>query len=173
VFIEADDFMEVPPPKYFRLRPGGEVRLKYACIVTCVEVVKDAAGNVVELRCTADLETRAGGANAAKKVKGTIHWVSASHAVEAEVRLYDRLFLAEHPGAERDFLQDINPDSMRVITAQMEPSLGTAAAQADAKPMTSVQFERHGYFCVDRDSSAARPLFNRAVTLRDTWQKST
>ena len=105
------------------------------------------------------------------KVKGNIHWLSARHAVTAEVRLYDRLFLAEHPGAKQDFLQDLNPDSVRVITAQLEPLLGEAAARPDARKVTSVQFERHGYFCVDRDSSAARPLFNRAVTLRDAWQK--
>jgi glutaminyl-tRNA synthetase len=173
VFIDADDFMEVPPPKYFRLRPGGEVRLKYACIITCNEVVKDAAGQVVELRCTADLETRAGGANAAKKVKGTIHWVSAAHAVEAEVRLYDRLFTEEEPEAGgRDFRTAINPASLEVVQARLEPSL------RDARKEERYQFERLGYFTLDVAYSPTGvapetvPLvFNRVITLKDGWVK--
>jgi len=173
VFIEAEDFMEVPPPKYFRLRPGGEVRLKYACIITCVEVVKDAAGSLAELRCTADLETRAGGANAAKKVKGTIHWVSASHAVEAEVRLYDRLFTEEEPEAGgRDFKTVINQGSLEVVTARLEPSL------RDARRDERYQFERLGYFTLDvpYTPTGVAPetvplVFNRVITLKDGWVK--
>lgn len=173
VFIEEDDFMETPPPKYFRLRPGGEVRLKYACIIRCDEVVKDASGNVTELRCTADLETRAGGANAAKKVKGTIHWVSASHAVDAEVRLYDRLFTEEEPEAGgRDFKDVLNQSSDTKVTAKLEPSL------RDAKQNERYQFERVGYFALDVAYSptgvapAEVPLvFNRTIAMKDGWSK--
>ena len=173
VFIDADDFMEVPPPKYFRLRPGGEVRLKYACIIRCDEVVKDVSGAVVELRCTADLETRTGGANAAKKVKGTIHWVSAAHAVDAEVRLYDRLFTEEEPEAGgRDFKTVLNPASLEVVTAKLEPSL------KDATRAERYQFERLGYFALDVAYSptgavpAEQPfVFNRVITLKDGWAK--
>src|SRR5262249_53589018 len=120
LFIERDDFMEAPPPKYFRLRPGGEVRLKYAYIIKCDEVVKDAQGNVVELRCTADLDSKTGGPTAGRKVKGTIHWVSAVHANKAEVRLYDRLFTVPEPDAEGDFKKHLNPHSLEVVTAQCE-----------------------------------------------------
>ena len=177
--------METPPPKYFRLRPGGEVRLKYACIIKCDEVVKDAAGRIVELRCTADLDSRTGGPNAGRKVKGTIHWVSATQCVEAEVRLYDRLFTvvepdaapasAESSGAARgDFKQFINPHSLEVVTARLEPGL------ALAKPDERYQFERLGYFALDPESEIPnsksgnrRLVFNRTLTLRDTWAKPT
>lgn len=164
VFIERDDFAENPPPKYFRLKPGGEVRLKYACIITCQEVVKDTAGNVVELRCIAQPETRAGGPNAGKKVKGTIHWVSATRALEAEVRLYERLFTVPEPGADDgDFKQHVNRDSLRVVTAKLEPSLAIATVEQ------RFQFERLGYFALDpKDTAPGRPVFNRTITLKDT-----
>jgi len=167
VFIEQDDFMETPPPKYFRLRPGGEVRLKYACIIRCDQVIKDAAGNVVELHGTADLDTRTGGPNAAKKVKGTIHWVSAPHAVDAEVRLYDRLFTEAEPEAGgRDFKTVLNPRSLEVVQARLEPSLAEPAAD------TRYQFERLGYFWPDPvDSKAGKVVFNRTITLKDAWAK--
>jgi len=165
LFIEREDFLETPPPKYFRLRPGGEVRLKYAYIIKCNEVVKDTAGNVVELRCTADLDSKTGGATANRKVKGTIHWVSAAHAVEAEVRLYDRLFTVPEPDAAGDFKQHLNPHSLEVVTAKCEPSL------KDAKPELRYQFERLGYFALDKDSVRGRPVFNRTITLKDTWAK--
>jgi glutaminyl-tRNA synthetase len=169
VYIEQDDFSETPPPKYFRLRPGGEVRLKYACIIRCDEVIKDASGAVVELRCTADLDSRAGGPNANRKVKGTIHWVSADHAMDAEVRLYDRLFTVPEPDAAGDFRASLNPHSLETITAKCEP--GLRAAQLEDR----FQFERLGYFCLDPDSelSTAEPrlVFNRTITLRDTWTR--
>jgi glutaminyl-tRNA synthetase len=166
VFIDSDDFAEVPPPKYFRLKPGGEVRLKYACIIKLDEIVKDAAGKIVELRCTADLTTRAGGPNVDRKVKGTIHWVSASQCIEAEVRLYDRLFTVAEPGAQDDFRKVINPHSLEVITAKLERSLG------EAKPGDRFQFERLGYFTPDaKDSQPGKPVFNRTITLKDTWAK--
>jgi glutaminyl-tRNA synthetase len=166
VFIEADDFAEVPPPKYFRLKPGGEVRLKYACIVRCDEVVKDAAGAVTEIRCTAQLDTRAGQPNADKKVKGTIHWVSAARAVDAEVRLYDRLFTVPEPAAEEDFMKVVNPQSLEVVAAKLEPTL------AGAKPDDRFQFERLGYFAPDpKDSAPGRLVFNRTIPLKDTWAK--
>jgi len=167
VFIESDDFAEMPPPKYFRLKPGGEVRLKYACIVKCDEVVNDATGQLVELRCTAQLDTRAGQPNADKKVKGTIHWVSASQAIDAEVRLYDRLFTVAEPGSEEDFLKVVNPQSLEVVTAKLEPSL--AAATVDDR----FQFERLGYFALDpKDSAPGKLVFNRTITLKDTWAKA-
>jgi len=167
VYIEADDFAEIPPPKYFRLKPGGEVRLKYACIIKCDEVVKDAAGALTELRCTADLTTRAGGPNVDRKVKGTIHWVSATESIPAEVRLYDRLFTVPEPDADGDFLKHINPRSLEVVTARLEPAL------KDAAPGQFLQFERLGYFVVDaKDSSSAKPVFNRTITLKDTWAKA-
>jgi glutaminyl-tRNA synthetase len=170
VFIEADDFAEVPPPKFFRLKPGGEVRLKYACIIKCDEVVKDAAGQITELRCTADLTTRSGQPNSDKKVKGTIHWVSAKHCIEAEVHLYDRLFTVPEPAAEEDFLKVVNPKSLETVIAKLEPSLATA------KLGESYQFERLGYFTLDSKNAAtttpgARPIFNRTITLRDSWAK--
>jgi glutaminyl-tRNA synthetase len=171
LFIDADDFAEVPPPKYFRLRPGGEVRLKYACIIQCIEVIKDGTGQVIELRCTADLETRSGGLNAAKKVKGTIHWVSVAHSVEAEVRLYDRLFTEEEPEAGgRDFKSVLNRSSLEIIQARLEPSL------AEARHQERYQFERLGYFTLDVPYTPAGvapesvPLiFNRVITLKDGW----
>ncbi|MBI5382890.1 MAG: glutamine--tRNA ligase [Opitutae bacterium] len=168
IYIDRDDFAEVPPPKYFRLKPGGEVRLKYACIIKCDEIVKDAAGNLVEIRCTADLDTRAGGANAAKKVKGTIHWVSATHALSTEVRLYDRLFTAAEPDADGDFTKHLNPNSLVVVQAKLEPAL------AQATPEQRFQFERLGYFALDAaDSKPGKLVFNRTITLKDAWAKET
>ena len=157
--------MEVPPPKYFRLRPGGEVRLKYAYIIKCDEVLKDSAGNVVELRCTADLESKSGGATAGRKIKGTIHWVSAQHAVDAEVRLYDRLFTVAEPDAAGNFKQHLNPHSLESVSAKVEPSLKTAELGL------RYQFERLGYFALDLESAAEKLVFNRTITLRDTWAK--
>ena len=166
VFIEAEDFAEVPPPKFRRLKPGGEVRLKYGCIITCNEVVKDDAGKVIEVHCTADLTTRRGQPNSDQKVKGTIHWVSATDAIDATVRLYDRLFTVAEPGAEEDFTSVLNPESLVTINAKVEPAL--AAARAGA----CFQFERMGYFAIDPVDSAADTLvFNRTITLRDTWAK--
>jgi len=166
IYIEREDFMEAPPKKFFRLSPGSEVRLRYAYIIKCEQVVKDASGEIVELRCTADLESL-GGASAARRVKGTIHWVSAADAVTAEMRLYDRLFKSENPGeGDRDPLTDLNPNSLeRLTTAKVEPSL------ANATVGTRYQFERQGYFCVDPDSRPGAPVFNRTVTLKDAWAK--
>ncbi len=172
LFIEREDFLENPPPKYFRLRPGGEVRLKYAYIVKCEEAVKDADGNVVELRCTADLGSKTGGPTAGRKVKGTIHWVSAPHAIEAEARLYDRLFTVPEPDAgQADFKTFLNPGSLEVVRARLEPSL------ADARPELRYQFERLGYFCLDTPNSPEAAggdrglVFNRTIGLKDTWAK--
>jgi glutaminyl-tRNA synthetase len=165
LYIEQDDFMENPPPKYFRLRPGGEVRLKYAYIIKCDEVVKDASGKIVELRCTADLDSKTGGPTAGRKVKGTIHWVSVPHALPAEVRLYDRLFTAPEPDADGDFRKHLNPASLEIVQGQLEPSL------RDARADVRYQFERLGYFTLDADSSPTAPIFNRTVTLKDTWSK--
>ena len=165
LFIENADFMESPPPKYFRLKPGGEVRLKYAYIIKCEEVVKDNAGNVVELRCTADLESKSGGANSNRKIKGTIHWVSAPHAVDAEVRLYDRLFTVPEPDADGDFKQRLNPHSLEIVAAKCEPSL------KDADTGVRYQFERLAYFALDPDSQPGKLVFNRTITLKDTWAK--
>ncbi len=166
LYIDRDDFAEVPPPKFFRLKPGGEVRLKYAYIIKCEEVVKDAAGNITELRCTADLDSKTGGATAGRKVKGTIHWVSAAHAIDAEVRLYDRLFTEAEPEKDgRDFKTVINPHSLEVITAKCEPSL------KDASPDARYQFERLAYFALDKDSAPGKPVFNRTITLKDAWAK--
>jgi glutaminyl-tRNA synthetase len=166
VYIESDDFAEAPPPKYFRLKPGGEVRLKYACIIQCDEVIKAPDGSLRELRCTADLTTRAGGPNVDRKVKGTIHWVSAQTCIDAEVRLYDRLFTVPEPAADEDFKRHLNPHSLEVVTAKLEFAL--AGATADQR----YQFERLGYFTLDaKDSTPARPVFNRTITLKDTWTK--
>ncbi len=165
LYIERDDFAEVPPPKYFRLKPDGEVRLKYAYIIKCDEVVKDASGNITELRCTADLESKTGGTTSARKVKGTIHWVSAAHALDAEVRLYDRLFTVAEPDADGDFKQHLNPHSLEVITAKVEPSL------KDATPAARYQFERLAYFALDYDSKPNQLVFNRTITLKDAWAK--
>ena len=169
VYIEADDFREDPPKKFFRLAPGREVRLRNAYFVTCTGVVKDDSGAVIELRCTYDPATRGGDAPDGRKVKATLHWVSAAHAVDAEVRLYDRLFSIENPGLtppDRDWREFLNPESLRVLTGcKVEPSLAAAA------PGARVQFERIGYFCVDPDSAPGRPVFNRTVSLKDTWAK--
>jgi glutaminyl-tRNA synthetase len=166
LYIERDDFMETPAKKFFRLSPGNEVRLRYAYILKCERVVKDAAGEVVELRCTIDPESLSG-ATATRRVKGTIHWVSAAHAVDAEVRLYDRLFVSEDPSDEgRDPLSDLNPDSLNVLAGcKVEPAL--AAATEGQR----FQFERQGYFSVDPDSRPGAPVFNRTVTLKDTWAR--
>jgi glutaminyl-tRNA synthetase len=166
LFIDRDDFMENPPKKYFRLFPGNEVRLKYAYIIKCEKVIKNAAGELTELHCTADLDSKTGGATAGRKVKGTIHWVSAAHAIEAEVRLYDRLFTVEEPDGEgRDFKQFLNPASLEVIKAKLEPNL------ANADPTKRYQFERTAYVCLDPDSKPGAPVFNRTITLKDTWAK--
>ena len=170
LYIEQEDFREVPPPKYHRLSPGKEVRLRGGYIIRCDEVVKDAAGAVSEIHCTYDPETRPGGARADRKVKVTIHWVSAAHAVTGEVRLYDRLFVSENPEAADSpggFLANLNPDSLQVLNrCRLEPMLARAA------PGSSYQFERVGYFCADaKDSKPGAPVFNRTVTLRDTWAK--
>jgi glutaminyl-tRNA synthetase len=165
LYIDRDDFMENPPPKYFRLRPGGEVRLKYAYIIKCDEAVKDAAGNIVELRCTADLESKTGGATAGRKIKGTIHWVSGAHAIDAEVRLYDRLFNVPEPDASADFKQHLNPESLEILRAKCEPAL------RDANPELRYQFERLGYFTLDPASTLRNLMFNRTIGLRDTWSK--
>lgn len=168
VFIEQDDFMEEAPKKFFRLKPGGEVRLRNAFIIRCDEVIKDEAGNLVELRCSLDPESRSGQPGSDRKVKGTIHWVSAEHAVKAEVRLYDRLFKVPHPGGdkERDFVEHLNEQSLEVLhEARLEP--GTEQAEVG----DFFQFERLGYFVPDPDGTPAVPVFNRAVTLRDTWAK--
>jgi len=166
LYIERADFMEDPPKKFFRLAPGREVRLRYAYFITCREVIKDDAGEVVELRCTYDPETRGGDSPDGRKVKATLHWVSAAHAVAAEVRLYDHLFNRPDPGGDGDFLDDLNPDSLEVIAdAQLEPSIAAFG------PGDRFQLERLGYFCVDPDSVSGKPVLNRAVTLRDTWAK--
>ncbi len=167
LYIEHDDFREVPPPKYFRLSPGREVRLRYAYFIKCVSVEKDAAGNVVTVHCTYDPATRGGDAPDGRKVKATIHWLSAAHALPAEVRLYDRLFAQPAPEAEgEDWLANLNPASLEVLTeARVEPGLAEAAVGA------TLQFERTGYFTVDPDSAPGRLVFNRAVSLKDSWAK--
>ncbi len=168
LWIERDDFMETPSKGYFRLFPGNNVRLRYGYVVKCLGCDKDAQGNITAVHCETIPNTKSGTPGAdTVKIKGNIHWVSAAHAVAAEVRLYDRLFKAAHPGAgERDFLLDLNPDSQKIIAAQLESAL------KDAQPEDRFQFERHGYFVADRrDSKPGAPVFNRAVTLRDTWQK--
>ena len=166
LYIDQEDFMEDPPKKFFRLAPGREVRLRYAYFVTCREAVKDAAGRIVELRCTYDPATRGGNAPDGRKVKATIHWVAAAASVKAEVRLYDLLFAKPDPGAGGDYLTDINPQSLEVLTdCRLEPSLRALA------PGQAVQFERLGYFCPDPDGTPDRPVFNRTIGLRDTWAK--
>jgi len=167
VYIDRDDFMENPSKKFFRLQPGGEVRLRYAYIIKCEEVVKDDTGNIIELKCTYDVETKSGTGTSSKKVKGTIHWVEAQKAVKGEVRLYDRLFSVENPsGDEADFKTFINADSLKVLkNCLLEPCL------AEAKPSDKFQFERLGYFCVDLDSRPGNIIFNRTVSLKDSWSK--
>ncbi len=169
IFIERDDFMENPPKKFFRLAPGGEVRLKGAYIIKCEEVVKDAEGNITELRCTYDPDTRSGLPGSARKVKGTLHWVDASKAVNATARIYDRLFSVENPAAEtdRDFREMLNPDSLKVIEGiKVEPYLLEIA-----KPGVPLQFQRIGYFTLDPDSTPEAPVFNRTIALKDSWEK--
>ena len=163
LYIEQDDFMENPPKKFFRLSPGAEVRLRYAYFVTCREAVKDAAGNVIELRCTYDPATKGGNAPDGRKVKATMHWVSAAQAVNAEVRVYNPLFLRPDPGADGDPVKDLNPNSLEIVEAKLEPEL------AKAKVGETVQFERLGYFCRDPDAGL---VFNRTVSLRDTYAKA-
>ena len=166
LYIEQDDFMENPPKKFFRLSPGAEVRLRYAYFITCKEVVKDAAGNVVELRCTYDPATKGGNAPDGRKVKATIHWVSGKDAVPAEVRVYNPLFSNPAPRGGEDFVADLNPNSLEVLAdAKLEPSL------KDSAPGVPIQFERQGYFCLDRDSAAGTLVFNRTVGLRDSFAK--
>ena len=170
LYIEQDDFREDPPKKFFRMTPGQEVRLRYAYIVRCVSVVKDEqSGEVIEVHCTYDSETRSGLSQASRKVKGTLHWVSAAHAMPAEVRLYDSLFTKANPADEdddTDFRSCLNPDSLQILTnCRVEPCL------AEAKSGIQYQFERQGYFCVDPDSTADKLVFNRTVALRDSWAK--
>lgn len=168
LYIERDDFREDPPPKFFRLAPGREVRLRYAYFIKCVDVVKDANGDVVELHCTYDPATRGGDAPDGRKVKATLHWVSAPHAIEAEARLYDHLFVKPDPDEVEpggSFIDNLNPNSLQVKTCRIEPSV------VGAEPGTRYQFERQGYFCVDPDSTPDKLVFNRTVTLRDTWAK--
>jgi glutaminyl-tRNA synthetase len=169
LYIEQDDFREVPPPKYFRLSPGKEVRLRYGYFITCTAVVKDEKGQVTEIHCTYDPATHGGNAPDGRKVKSTIHWVSAAHAIDAEVRLYENLFLKENPGETeegQDFTANLNPHSLEILSGgKLEPSLATASAGG------RFQFERLGYFCADLDSAAGRLVFNRTVGLKDAWAK--
>ncbi len=166
LWIERDDFMEAPAPKFFRLAPGREVRLRNAYFITCDEVVKDADGRVTELRCTYDPATRGGDSPDGRRPKATLHWVSAAHAIPAEIRLYDYLFTRPDPGADgRDLLEDLNPASEAIVHGYVEPAL------AEARPGETVQFERLGYFCADPDSRPGALVFNRALTLKDTWAK--
>lgn len=168
LYIERDDFRMEPPKKYHRLAPGAEVRLRYAYFITCREAILDDAGNVIELRCVYDPESRGGQSPDGRKIKGTIHWVSAQHGIPAEVRLYDQLFAAENPNAAPEgqtFLDHINPQSLTVVEGLLEPALASLPVGE------KVQFERLGYFCKDKDSTDARPVFNRTTTLRDTWAK--
>ena len=170
IYIDQDDFMEEAPKKFFRLKPEGEVRLRYAYILKCEKVIKDDAGNIIELRATIDADSKSGGATAGRKVKGTIHWVSAKHALTADVRLYERLFNVEHPDAskeQKDYTEFLNPDSLTVLKGcKLEPSL------KGANKDTRYQFERVGYFCLDhKDSTPDNPVFNRTISLRDAWSK--
>jgi len=165
LFIEQDDFMENPPKKFFRLAPGAEVRLRYAYFITCHEVKKNTAGDVVELRCSYDPATRGGNASDGRKVKGTIHWVSAADSIAAEVRLYNPLFSKPDPAGGENFGADLNPHSLEIVRARLEPAL------ADAMVEVPVQFERNGYFCLDKDSGPGKLVFNRTIGLRDTWAK--
>lgn len=166
IFIESEDFMEAPPKKFFRLKPGGEVRLKYSYIIKCEEVVKNDDGSIKEIRCTYDPDSKEGGATAGRKVKGTLHWVEASTALDVEVRLYDYLLKTDEKGdTPDDFLSAVNPNSLKVIQSKIEPSVKYAAAG------TKYQFLRQGYFCVDNDTTFEKPVFNRVVGLRDSWAK--
>jgi glutaminyl-tRNA synthetase len=169
LYIEEDEFQEDPPKGFFRLAPGREVRLRYAYIITCAGVVKDETGRITEVRCTVDHQSRGGAAADGRKIKGTIHWVSAGHAAEAEVRLYDRLLRVPNPSGnkESDWKGHLNPDSVSILnTCRVEPSLAAAA------PGERFQFERQGYFCTDPDTAGGKLVFNRTVTLRDSWTKA-
>jgi glutaminyl-tRNA synthetase len=166
LWIERDDFMEDPPSKFFRLAPGREVRLRYAYFVTCTDVVKDASGTIVELRCTYDPETRGGDAPDGRRPKATLHWLSSEHSLPAEVRLYDRLFTRTDPGADGDLFADLNPDSETVLEECLVES-----ALAELPVGETAQFERLGYVCPDPDSKPDRLVFNRTLGLRDTWAK--
>jgi glutaminyl-tRNA synthetase len=169
LYIERDDFMEEPPKKFFRLAPGTEVRMRYGFFICCTDVIKDAEGNILELHCTYDPATRGGNSPDGRKVKGTIHWASVSHSIEAEVRLFDRLFLNENPDDVEEgesFIDNLNPQSLTVLPkAYVEPGL------ASSKPLDSFQFERLGYFCTDYDSKPGKLVFNRISTLKDSWAK--
>lgn len=168
IYIEKEDFMEEPPKKFFRLSPGSEVRLRYAYFIKCVDVIKNDDGEVIELHCTYDPASRGGNSPDGRKVQGTIHWVSAEHAVDAEVRLYDRLFNRENPDdveEDKDYKDYLNPESLKIITAKAEPSL------KNIETTVKVQFERIGYFCADLDTSPGKPVFNRTTTLKDSWTK--
>jgi glutaminyl-tRNA synthetase len=169
LYIEQEDFREDPPKQFYRLSPGREVRLRYGYLITCQSAVKDADGNIVELHCTYDPATRGGNTPDGRKVKSTIHWVSAAHAVDAEVRMYDNLFTKENPDEVeegQDFIANLNPNSLEVLSGcKVEPSL------RDAAPGTRYQFERMGYFCVDPASASGKLVFNRTIGLRDTWAK--
>ena len=169
IYIERNDFEETPPKGFFRLTPGQEVRLRYAYFIKCQKVIKDGNGDITEIHCTYDPETYGGNAKDGRKVKGTIHWVSAEHAVKTEVRLYDRLFSIANPASQKDtdYKSSLNPDSLKILpTCFVEPSL------ASAKSEEKYQFERLGYFCVDYDSKETKIIFNRTVTLKDTWVKN-
>ena len=166
IYIEQDDFMEDAPKKFFRLAPGREVRLRWAYYITCTDVIKNDAGEIIELRCTYDPETKGGDSPDGRKVKGTLHWVSATDAVDAEVRLYDHLFIDPNPGKSDDFVAALNPQSLEVLQGcKLEPSI------MNFQPDNALQFERMGYFVKDQDSTAQKPVFNRTMTLRDTWAK--
>jgi glutaminyl-tRNA synthetase len=168
IYIEQEDFMENPTKKYFRLSPGAEVRLRYAYLVKCEDIVKNSKGEIIELKCSYDPESKGGNSPDGRKVKGTIHWVSVEHALEAEIRLYDRLFLTEDPenvGEGLDYKSNLNPESLKVHTCYIEPSV------KDAVKLDKFQFERVGYFSVDYDSTPGHLVFNRVVTLKDSWSK--
>jgi glutaminyl-tRNA synthetase len=167
IYIEQEDFMEDAPKKFFRLSVGREVRLRYAYFITCNDVIKDAIGNITELHCTYDPLSKGGKSPDGRKVKGTLHWVDANDNIEAEVRLYDRLFLSENPEAEGDFIDNINPNSLKTINAFVEKSVKNSSIEE------KYQFERLGYFCVDKDTTENKIVFNRTVALRDTWAKIT
>ena len=170
IYIERDDFMENPPKKFFRLAPEGEVRLKGAYIIKCTGIKKDAQGNIEEIYCTYDPDTRSGLPGSMRKVKGTLHWVSASHAVDATARLYDRLFNVENPAAEseRDFRELLNPDSLKVVEGiKVEPFLAESAST-----LANFQFQRIGYFTLDKDSNNGNLIFNRTIALKDSWEKA-
>jgi glutaminyl-tRNA synthetase len=166
IWIERGDFLEDPPKKFFRLAPGREVRLRYAFFITCTDIVKDTSGEIIEVRCTYDPETRGGNAPDGRKVKGTIHWVSSEHAQDAEIRLYNPLYVCPHPGSENDFIDDINPNSVEILNdCKLEPSI------SELNNDVAIQFERMGYFFKDETSQPDKLIFNRTISLRDTWQK--